>query len=143
MADIVWTIKPENDQFDKVIMRMRGFAFELLGAKQIDFEFDADDDVSKINLSMEARKNLYLIFKEATNNMVKYSEASRAKFTLTGEKDKLRMVISDNGKGFDTTKESLGNGLTNMQKRATEMRAQLLIDSVPGMGTIIKLELAI
>ena len=100
MADIVWTIKPENDQFEKVIMRMRGFAFELLGAKQIDFEFEADDTISKINLSMESRKNLYLIFKEATNNMVKYSEANRARFLLKGEKDKLMMLISDNGKGL-------------------------------------------
>jgi len=143
MADIVWTIKPENDQFDKVIMRMREFAFELLGAKQMDFEFDADEDISKINLPMEARKNLYLIFKEATNNMVKYSEAKRAKFALKGEKDKLMMVISDDGKGFDTTKESRGNGLENMKKRAVEMGAQLLIDSIPGKGTTIRLDLAV
>ena len=143
MADIVWTIKPENDEFDKVIMRMREFAFELLGTKAIDFEFDAGDDIAKINLSMEARKNLYLIFKEATNNMVKYSEAKRAKFALKGEKDKLMMVISDNGKGFDATKESRGNGLVNMKKRAVEMGAQLFIDSTPGRGTTIRLDLAV
>lgn len=143
MADIVWTIKPENDEFDKVIMRMREFAFELLGAKAIDFEFDAGNDISKINLSMESRKNLYLIFKEATNNMVKYSEANRAKFALKGEKDKFMMVISDNGKGFDASKEYRGNGLMNMKKRAVEMGAQLWIDSAPGSGTTIKLELAV
>ena len=143
MADIVWTIKPENDQFDKVIMRMREFAFDLLGTKQIDFEFDTDEDISKFNLSMEARKNLYLIFKEATNNMAKYSEAKRAKFALNGEKDRLTMVISDNGKGFDTNIASRGNGLTNMKKRAEEMGAQLLIMSTPGFGTSIKIELAV
>jgi len=92
---------------------------------------------------MEARKNLYLIFKEATNNMVKYSEAKRAQFALKGEKDKLMMVISDNGKGFDTTRESRGNGLENMKKRAIEMGAQLLIDSTPGKGTTIRLDLAV
>src|SRR5205814_1242894 len=41
MADIVWTINPENDNFEKVVLRMRSFAFELLGAKKIDFEFNA------------------------------------------------------------------------------------------------------
>ena len=40
MADIVWTINPENDQFEKIILRMRSFAYELLGAKKIDFEFN-------------------------------------------------------------------------------------------------------
>jgi two-component system, NarL family, sensor histidine kinase UhpB len=143
MADIVWTINPENDQFEKIIMRMRSFAYELLGAKQIDFEFVADEEVSDIKLPMEARKNLYLIFKEATNNMVKYADASKAMFSVKGEKDKLTMMISDNGKGFDITKESLGNGLKNMKKRAMEIGAQLLVDSAPGSGTTIKLELAV
>ena len=75
MADIVWTINPENDQFEKIILRMRSFAYELLGAKNIDFEFIADEEVTKMKLPMDVRKNLYLIFKEATNNMVKYSGA--------------------------------------------------------------------
>ena len=65
MADIVWTINPENDNFEKIILRMRSFAFELLGPRKIDFEFNADDSVVKLNLSMDVRKNLYLIFKEA------------------------------------------------------------------------------
>ncbi|HYV90319.1 MAG TPA: tetratricopeptide repeat protein [Chitinophagales bacterium] len=142
MADIVWTINPANDQFEKIIMRMRSFAYELLGAKQIDFEFDADDDVTKTKLPMEVRKNLYLIFKEATNNMVKYSEATKAMFTIKNEKDRFSMMIRDNGKGFDATKESSGNGLKNMKKRALEIGALLLIDSMPGNGTTIKLELA-
>jgi tetratricopeptide (TPR) repeat protein len=66
MGDIVWTINPENDQFEKIILRMRSFAYQLLGAKQIDFEFYVDDNVASMKLPMEMRKNLYLIFKEAT-----------------------------------------------------------------------------
>jgi len=143
MADIVWTINPENDQFEKIIMRMRSFAYELLGAKQIEFRFVADSNISTIKLSMEARRNLYLIFKEATNNMVKYADASRALFTIKGEQGKLVMMINDNGKGFDRNKENLGNGLRNMKKRAQEMGAVLHVDSLPGSGTTIKLELAV
>jgi signal transduction histidine kinase/tetratricopeptide (TPR) repeat protein len=143
MSDIVWTINPENDQFEKVITRMRGFAYEFLGAKDIDFDFEADEDVAKVKLSMEARKNLYLIFKEATNNMVKYAEADKAQFALKEEKDKLTMLIRDNGKGFDASKEMTGNGLKNMKKRALEMGAELWIDSRPGAGTTIKLELTV
>ena len=139
MADIVWTINPENDQFEKIILRMRSFAYELLGAKKIEFEFNADEDITKKKLPMSVRKNLYLIFKEATNNLAKYSEATKASFTIKDENNKLNMLISDNGKGFDVTKEFIGNGLKNMKKRADEIGAKLLIDSNPGGGTTINL----
>jgi signal transduction histidine kinase len=122
---------------------MKSFAYELLGAKNIDFEFVADDEVSKINLPMEVRKNLYLIFKEATNNMVKYAQANKAMFAIKGEKNNLTMMIKDNGKGFDVMRETGGNGLKNMRKRASEMGADLLIDSSPGNGTMIQLEIAV
>lgn len=143
MADIVWTINPENDQFEKIILRMRSFAYELLGAKNIDFEFVADDEVAKMKLPMNVRKNLYLIFKEATNNMLKYSNADKALYTITSEKNKLIMLISDNGKGFDSNQLTNGNGLKNMKMRASEIGAQFMIDSYPGKGTTIQLRVAV
>jgi len=143
MADIVWTIKPENDQFEKIIMRMRSFAYELLGAKKIDFEFIADEEVEKYKLPMEVRRNLYLIFKEATNNMVKYSEARRAMFAIKGEKNNLTMIIKDDGKGFNTESSTAGNGLKNMKQRAKEIGAEFMIDSRPGNGTMIQLKIAV
>jgi signal transduction histidine kinase len=143
MADIVWTINPENDQFEKIILRMRSFAYELLGVSKIDFEFIADEDVAKIKLPMNVRKNLYLIFKEATNNMVKYSGADKAVFMITEEKNKLTMLIHDNGKGFDSGQSKEGNGLKNMKRRADEIRAQFKIDSYPGKGTSVQLSIAV
>ena len=139
MADIVWTINPENDNFEKIILRMKSFAYELLGAKKIDFEFEADDNVSTLKLPMDVRKNLYLIFKEATNNMVKYAEADKASFSISGNKEKLTMFIRDNGKGFDLSKNSQGNGLKNMKRRATEIGGNLLIESETGIGTTIQI----
>ncbi|MBK9983020.1 MAG: tetratricopeptide repeat protein [Saprospiraceae bacterium] len=138
MADIVWTINPENDNFEKIIWRMRSFAYELLRAKNIDFEFTADENVARLKLPMEVRKNLYLIFKEAINNMVKYAGADRAFFSINGTKNNLTMVIRDNGKGFDVNQPSEGNGLKNMKKRAEEIGGKLLIDSGAGKGTTIQ-----
>jgi signal transduction histidine kinase len=143
MADIVWTINPENDQFEKIIMRMRSFAYELLGAKKIDFEFITDSQVEKIHVPMEVRKNLYLIFKEATNNMVKYAQANKAMFAIRSEKNNLTMMIQDNGRGFDVRKSTEGNGLKNMKKRAKEIGAAFTIDSQPGSGTTIQLKVAV
>ncbi len=142
MADIVWTINPENDEFEKIIMRMRSFAYELLGAKQIEFQFLVDENAEKLQLPMEARKNLYLIFKESLNNMVKYSNADQASMSIKTDRNRLSMMIRDNGKGFDAGKEYQGNGLKNMKRRAEEMGAILEIETAPGTGTTIKLDLA-
>ncbi|HUR29787.1 MAG TPA: tetratricopeptide repeat protein [Saprospiraceae bacterium] len=143
MADIVWTINPENDDFEKILDRMRSFAYELLGAKKIEFEFDAGDDLNQMKLPMDFRKNLYLIFKEATNNMVKYSDANKAYFSLKEENKNLTMVIRDNGKGFDLSKSSSGNGLRNMQKRAEEIGGKLWIESRNNEGTTIRFKVAV
>lgn len=143
MADIVWTIKPENDQFEKIILRMRSFSYELLGAKQIQYRFIVDDKVGKINISMESRRNLYLIFKEATNNMVKYSNATKAEFSLKEDPGRLIMKIQDNGIGFDQSREYEGNGLKNMHARAREIGASLSVNSSIGNGTHIQLILEI
>jgi len=139
MADIVWTINPENDNFEKIILRMRSFAYNLLGAKNIAFEFDADESISKLKLPMEVRKNLFLIFKEAANNMAKYSEASRALFSIKYSNHQIKFLIRDNGKGFDEATVAKGNGLKNMKRRAKEIGAQLLIESGIGDGTTIQL----
>jgi signal transduction histidine kinase len=142
MADIVWTINPENDEFEKIIMRMRSFAYELLGARQIDFQFHVDPNIERIKLPMQARKNLYLIFKESLNNMVKYSKADQAMLSIESHHNHLSMLIRDNGKGFDAGKDYQGNGLRNMKKRAQEIGATLIIDTTPGNGTTIKIDLA-
>ena len=143
MADIVWTINPENDQFENILLRMRSFAYQMLGAKKINFEFEAADELTKIKLPMDVRKNLYLIFKEAANNMAKYSQASKAHFSLKEESDELVMMIRDNGKGFDANVIGDGNGLKNMRRRAAEIGANLTIHSQAGNGTTIQLRIAV
>ena len=92
---------------------------------------------------MNVRKNFYLIFKEATNNLVKYSGANKATFNIKTENDNLTMMISDNGKGFDQQQPTIGNGLKNMRKRAEEIRAQFTILSIPGNGTTLELKVAV
>jgi signal transduction histidine kinase len=95
---------------------------------------------------MEKRKNFYLIFKEATNNIIKYSNASSVIVDIGIRNRKLELLVKDNGIGFDTAKamtgqrQSLsGNGLRNMKMRAAEMKGEISIKSKPGEGTSIHL----
>ena len=43
MSDIVWPINPDNDSFEKIILRMRSLAYNILRAKKIEFSFHADE----------------------------------------------------------------------------------------------------
>ncbi len=139
MSDIVWTINPDNDSFEKIVLRMRSLCYNLLRAKKIDCTFRANENLNSLKLSLEERRNFYLIFKEALNNLVKYSGAARVLVSLDRGSNNLILLIRDDGIGFDTDQKYNGNGLINMKKRAKEMNAQLLIESGPGMGTSIQL----
>jgi ligand-binding sensor domain-containing protein/two-component sensor histidine kinase len=143
MSDIVWTINPENDSFEKIILRMRSFAYQLLRAKEIEMVFKADEALNSVLLPMLFRKNFYLIFKEATNNMVKYSGASRASFHISYSKKQINLEIRDNGKGFNLKEVKDGNGIKNMRRRANEIKAELNIVSKVNEGTNIELTLII
>lgn len=139
MSDIVWTINPENDNLEKIISRMRAFAYQTLKAKKIDLVFEADTSLNSLSLPMQVRKNFYLIFKEVTNNMVKYSHATRAAFKITYADHHIHLEIRDDGIGFDTEVMREGNGIKNMKQRAKEIRATLTIESAPGGGTTTEL----
>ena len=140
MSDIVWTINPENDSFENIIDRMRSLSYNILRAKNIEFTFRADEKLNEQKLSLEDRRNFYLIFKEILNNMVKYSEATRASIILNTENNFIVLSINDNGKGFDTSVASNGNGLNNIRRRAKEMKADLTIESSLGNGTRTELK---
>jgi ligand-binding sensor domain-containing protein len=139
MSDIVWTINPDNDSFDKIILRMRSIAYNLLKAKKIELSFHADESLNDLKLSLEKRRNFYLIFKESLNNLIKYSQAKRASVLLTHQLNIIVLLVRDDGVGFDATKKYNGNGLTNIRKRAEEINAQLNIESVESIGTSIQL----
>jgi two-component system, NarL family, sensor histidine kinase UhpB len=139
MSDIVWTINPKNDTFENIISRMGTLAYNLLKAKNIEHTFQADESLNETKLSLESRRNFYLIFKEALNNLVKYSNATRASISLTSENGMIKLSVRDNGTGFNVAQTSKGNGLLNMKARAEEMKAQLKIESEKGSGTNVEL----
>jgi signal transduction histidine kinase/ligand-binding sensor domain-containing protein len=143
MSDIVWAINPSNDTFDKVIVRMKEFAAEILEPARINYYFSEEGLLDKAQLNLEQRKDIYMVFKEAVNNAVKYSHATEVNIVLQKKDDSLRMLIVDNGNGFDIDQYHPGNGLKNMQSRAREMKAVLRVDSIKGTGTTIILDVAI
>ena len=89
MDDIVWAIKPSNDSMQKVVARMREFATNVFEAKDIEIDFRADEEVNEAQIDMEARRDFFLVFKEAVNNAAKYSKCSKAEVHVTTDHIKL------------------------------------------------------
>lgn len=141
MSDIVWAINPENDTLEKLIIKMREFAAEILEPKGITLHFQIPEQANHIRLNAERRKNLFLIFKEALNNAAKYSEGNEVQVTLTLVNNTLTLLVTDNGTGFDEATIKAGNGLRNMESRAREMQARLQRKSIPEQGTEVLVEI--
>lgn len=143
LSDIVWNINPRYDQPDTLFIRMKRYAADMFDGKNINSRFEFPETESGFQLSMTQRRDLYLIFKEAVNNLVKYSGATEALVQLTVTDNQLNMLISDNGKGFDRSSLRAGNGLHNMEQRAGSAGGQLHVHSAPGSGTRVELSMRI
>lgn len=139
MDDIVWAIKPANDTMQKVVARMREFATSVFEAKDIELDFKADEEVNEAKIDMEARRDFFLIFKEAVNNSAKYARCSKAEVRVYVENRKLVLQVKDNGIGFDVKQADGGNGLGNMQKRTDALKGKLQLTSIAGEGTEVML----
>ena len=143
MADIVWSINPNNDTMEKVLLHMKEFAAEILEPMGINYQFIQSGKIEKRKLDVTVRKNLFLIFKEAINNAVKYSGCTAINIHLTFRAGQLKLEITDNGNGFDFHHAKLGNGLNNMKERAALIKGQLEILTNKGKGTVISVHTAI
>jgi ligand-binding sensor domain-containing protein/two-component sensor histidine kinase len=142
MSDIVWSINTQNDDLESLVSRMKTFAAFSLNASSINYTFQTN--IRNLEIEADVRKNIYLIFKEAINNMAKYSNCKNATIILTGNNSGCIMEIVDDGVGFDNNARERkltfgGNGIKNMQTRAKEAGGKLSIQSMIDSGTKIKL----
>ncbi|SOE20450.1 Histidine kinase [Spirosomataceae bacterium TFI 002] len=139
MQDTVWALNPQNDSTDKLIGRLINFGTAILGEKKIAFNHEVEIDALKLKLDMESRKNCYLILKEGINNIAKHSDAINADLHIFQKGDRTYFILKDDGKGFDTTLATEGNGLRNYRERAEESEFDITIVSKKGEGTVLEL----
>lgn len=140
ISDIIWSIKPGNDDFILMLDKMQRFGQELCRHAGTAFSFRYNQIEADPIFTYMERKHIYLIYREALNNAVKHSGAQQIS-TLVSFHDKVfKLKISDNGCGFDTTKTTVGNGRLSMMERAKELGGTLQISSERGLSTDVILE---
>ena len=153
VSDIVWSVTPRHDTLEDLLWRMKDLASDLCSANGIAYSVQIPKNVDVIQLSEKLRKSIYLIFKEAVNNIIKHAQAKSVSMRVEIIDSVFEMVIEDDGVGFvkDGQGEGSslaseaddhpvrGHGMRNMTKRAEEIGGKLSVSSIPGKGTTLRL----
>lgn len=144
MGDIVWSINPTHDSMEQIVNRMKDFANELFFNQDIEINFQASESLKKVNLTLERRRDFFLIYKESMTNIYKYAKANLVNVSLQYIDNQVFLKVEDNGKGFEMeqlpkNRASGGNGFKNMKVRAEKLNGKLEISSKKNEGTSIVL----
>lgn len=143
MDEIVWAVNPKNDTLKEMADYLVFFTEDFLRPSKITCRLDVSLDLPAIPVTAEVRHNLFMVVKEALNNAVKHADAGQIRFGLDYVANKLTVEIADNGRGFCFDKlAATGNGLENMQKRISAIGGELKIQSQPGQGTTVSLQVS-
>jgi signal transduction histidine kinase len=149
MDEVVWAVSPQNDILEKFVTYTCSFAEEYMQTAKIACRLEVPEFLPEIILTADVRHNLFLVVKEALNNIVKHAAASEARIQIALEPGMLILTIQDNGKGFAPEAALAGHpnvsagcqrdGLSNMRKRIESIAGSMELTSLPGRGTRVKL----
>jgi ligand-binding sensor domain-containing protein len=138
MRDIIWFINPKNDAGEDIIFKMKETAAKLLVG--LEWSFNSSPGIRLDLFSLEVRRNIFLIYKEVLTNVIRHSAAKKCSIDLLKEPYILKIIIQDDGKGFDIEKVKKNYGLLSIQKRADNIKAVLEVTSKLGNGTLVILK---
>lgn len=135
MSDIIWSINPENDNWETLLPKLNRYTADLCESKGIKYQIEIPDSAGRKTIKMETRRHLWLIFKEIVTNAAKHSGCSELVIIMKFGKDQFHLQISDNGKGFYADAKTGGNGIKNIRSRAEALQAQIELKTECGEGT--------
>jgi signal transduction histidine kinase len=137
MRDIVWLLERRQDSIGDMVQRMRDTASRLL--REMDYKVECESSKTAAKLSLDAKRHLFLFYKEAIHNVLKHSRASVVSIRLWDEGDKLALEITDNGVGIPTTERNRPVTVNKLQERARVLEGELHVQSSKETGTRIRL----
>jgi signal transduction histidine kinase len=140
MRDIVWLLERKQDSIGDLVHRMRETASRLL--REVDYSIECDSSKTAAKLSLDAKRHLFLFYKEAVHNILKHSQAKSVSIRLWDMGDKLALEVIDNGQGLPRTiknGEEITKPVRKLDERARVLDGELTVQSEPAKGTRILL----
>jgi signal transduction histidine kinase len=144
LDEIVWAVNPKYDSVGALVSYYSLFAQRFLNLAGMACRLQVSESFPDAPLDSRLRHGIFLAFKEALNNAVRHSGASEVRITMDGADRRLRIMVSDNGKGFETIAAAPGSdGVASMKQRMHKLGGHCQIASQPGTGTTVELSLPI
>lgn len=135
LREIIWSLDPQNNQFDNLKDYMRHQVDRTLEDTGIRRVYHFNSNKLDFKFSPTINRQLILILKGILSNVLKHAQATEFELRLTLDHQALRMDTRDNGQGFDPMHVPLDSlGLTAMRERAAKLGGSLHIDSMRGQG---------
>lgn len=168
LDEMVWAVNPKHDTVAGLADFLCRYMEHFLRPTQIRSRFEIPDQLPPLALTSETRHELFLVIKEGLNNVIKHAQATEVQLRLAVERNRVEIVLTDNGRGFDLSglsdagkrssapvtagqtstatvlgRASSGHGLPNMRARVEGVGGTLELGSKPGAGTRLVIHLAV
>jgi ligand-binding sensor domain-containing protein/signal transduction histidine kinase len=139
VRETVWVVNTSYDTMSGIVAKMQDTLDVMLDGRMKP-SFTAPATLPTIPVAMELRQDVYLVYKELLQNVVKHSNASAVAVEVGYSAPILTLVVRDDGDGFDVDRANLGNGLGSMRRRAERHKGKLRLESRIGEGTVARLD---
>ncbi len=133
MRNICFNLMPNTLEEFGLVKAIQAFCSRFLFVKKTKFKIEQNCKLP--DFPPEINIDLYRIMQEFINNSIKHGEASSIRISFIYDKKNLKVILSDNGKGFDTKEYRKGMGLQNVKSRVKSHKGTLNIVSSIGKGT--------
>ncbi len=141
LRETIWAMQNEKVSLPMLTAKLQEFCQRFQDAGR-EIRVELDEACRHLELGPAKTINLFRVAQEAVHNAVKHADFSRLKIGLEADAGLLRMQIHDNGKGFVVEEaQNQGMGLASKQQRMKEIRGRLALQSEPGKGTTLYLEI--
>ncbi|MEY4388090.1 MAG: hypothetical protein RLY20_3373 [Verrucomicrobiota bacterium] len=142
LDEIVWAANPANDTLEGLANYLCKYAHEFLTTAGLSCRLDVPADLPPTPIAPDFRHNVFLVAKEAVNNVAKHAQATSVRFQVRLENERLVVEIEDDGRGpadAATASERGRNGLRNMSRRMEDVGGSFSIQPAASKGTLVRL----
>lgn len=138
LRETIWVLNNKEIDISNFSDEFKNYCFNVLkNFEHISFEATEKIETNYLLKAADAI-NLNKILQEAFQNIIKHSKATKIFFSIETS-NKIVILLKDNGIGFNRERNWIGNGIENMEWRANELNAQLIIFSKQFEGTTISI----
>ena len=138
----IWALRSQSAGNEDLAARLSKMAVQVTAPSAIKVRLEVHGTYRPLGSVMEDQ--LVRIGQEAVTNAVRHAAAENIDIELVFERKRVRMTIADDGRGFEAEANGGGPaghfGLQGMRERAEQIKAELRVESKPGVGTKVSLE---